>query len=397
MQLSEKALAIQPSLTLGIDALSKEMKKSGKDVIGFGAGEPDFDTPQYIKDEAVRALQKGLTKYTPASGIPELKQAVCARYKRKYGLEYAPGQVVVSNGGKHSLFNVFQAILNPGDEVIIPSPYWLTYPELVKMAGGTPIFVKAGAENCFEPAAEDIRAAITEKTRAIIVNSPSNPCGCVYSKKCLEEIASICQEYELYIVSDEIYDELAYGEPCASIAGVSEDAKARTIVVNGVSKAYAMTGWRIGYAIAPAAVAKVMESYQSHSTSNPCSIAQYASAAALDGPQEELAEMVRVFDERSTLMHRLINDIPGLSCARPAGAFYAFASIAGVLGRRYQGEEITGSVKFAELLLKHKLVAVVPGIAFGADDHVRLSYATSNQNIQKGLERIAEFCREIHG
>ncbi|MBC8539325.1 pyridoxal phosphate-dependent aminotransferase [Christensenellaceae bacterium NSJ-63] len=395
MQISKKALGISPSLTLGIDALSKEMKQAGKDVVGFGAGEPDFDTPAYIKEAAVAAIGEGKTKYTPASGILELKQAVCDRYKNKFGLEYAPAQVVVSSGAKHSLFNTFAAILNPGDEVIIITPYWLTYPELVKMADGVPVFVEAREEDGFAPCSADIEAAVTKKTRAIIVNSPSNPCGCVYSEKCLREIARLAEKHDLYIVADEIYDELIYTGKAMSIAMMSDDAKARTIIVNGMSKAYAMTGWRIGYTIAPAEVAKVMGSYQSHSTSNPCSIAQYASVAALTGPQEDKARMVEVFASRSRLMAGLINAVPGMSCREPEGAFYIFASIRGLIGKKYRGEVITGSVKFAELLLENELTAVVPGIAFGADDYIRLSYATSEENIKKGLARIEKFCREV--
>ncbi|MBQ9942728.1 MAG: pyridoxal phosphate-dependent aminotransferase [Christensenellaceae bacterium] len=395
MQVSKKAMAIAPSLTLGIDALAKQMRKEGKDVVGFGAGEPDFDTPQDIKDAAIAAILQGKTKYTPASGLEELKQAVCGRYERKFSLTYDPAQVVISNGAKHSLFNVFQAVINPGDEVIIPAPYWLTYPELVKMADGVPVIVETKEENNFEPEVEAIRAAITPATRVILVNSPSNPCGCVYSKACMEGIAALAKEFDLYILADEIYDELTYTDFGTSIATLSEDTKARTIIVNGMSKAYAMTGWRMGYTIAPGDVAKVMGSYQSHSTSNPCSVTQYASIAALNGPQEEVAAMVKVFETRSHLMNELINAIPGMSCRQPEGAFYAFANISGVIGKKYNGQQITGSASFAEVLLKEKLTAVVPGVAFGADEYIRLSYANSEENIKKGLARIAEFCSEL--
>ncbi len=395
MELSKKATAIAPSLTLKIDALSKQMKAEGKDVIGFGAGEPDFPTPTYIKEAAKEALDKDFTRYTPASGMLELKKAVCARYKRKYGLSYAPEQVVISSGAKHSLFNAFQAILNPGDEVIVLSPYWVTYPELVKMADGAPVFVETSAENNFRADAEQIEAAITDKTRAIILNSPSNPCGCVYGRDVLEKIGALAVKHDFYIISDEIYDELNYGEPITSIATIGEEVRKRTIIVNGMSKAYAMTGWRIGYTLSDASIAKVMGSYQSHATSNPCSIAQYASVAALNGDGTDVAEMVEAFKKRSRLMYKLVNDIPGLSCKLPEGAFYIFVSIKGCIGKSINGQVIDGSISFAEQLLKEKNVAVVPGIAFGADEYIRLSYATSEENITKGLARIDSFCREL--
>ena len=395
MELSKKATAIAPSLTLKIDALSKQMKAEGKDVIGFGAGEPDFPTPTYIKEAAKEALDKDFTRYTPASGMLELKKAVCARYKRKYGLSYAPEQVVISNGAKHSLFNAFQAILNPGDEVIVLSPYWVTYPELVKMADGAPVFVETSAENNFRADAEQIEAAITDKTRAITLNSPSNPCGCVYGRDVLEKIGALAVKHDFYIISDEIYDELNYGEPITSIATMGEEVRKRTIIVNGMSKAYAMTGWRIGYTLSEASIAKVMGSYQSHATSNPCSIAQYASVAALNGDGTDVAEMVEAFKKRSRLMYKLVNDIPGLSCKLPEGAFYIFVSIKGCIGKSVNGQVIDGSISFAEQLLKEKNVAVVPGIAFGADEYIRLSYATSEENITKGLARIDSFCREL--
>ena len=395
MELSKKATAIAPSLTLKIDALSNQMKAEGKDVIGFGAGEPDFPTPTYIKEAAKEALDKDFTRYTPASGMLELKKAVCARYKRKYGLSYAPEQVVISSGAKHSLFNAFQAILNPGDEVIVLSPYWVTYPELVKMADGAPVFVETSAENNFRADAEQIEAAITDKTRAIILNSPSNPCGCVYGRDVLEKIGALAVKHDFYIISDEIYDELNYGEPITSIATIGEEVRKRTIIVNGMSKAYAMTGWRIGYTLSDASIAKVMGSYQSHATSNPCSIAQYASVAALNGDGTDVAEMVEAFKKRSRLMYKLVNDIPGLSCKLPEGAFYIFVSIKGCIGKSINGQVIDGSISFAEQLLKEKNVAVVPGIAFGADEYIRLSYATSEENITKGLARIDSFCREL--
>lgn len=397
MQLSKKALAIAPSLTLKISAMSAEMKKNGIDVIGFGAGEPDFDTPQYIKDAAIEALEKGMTKYTAASGSNELKQAVCERYQKKYGLTYEPSNIVISNGAKHSLFNACQAILNPGDEVIIIAPYWVTYPELVKMADGVPVIVEAvereaREEDDFQPNIERIRRAITSKTKAIIINSPSNPCGCVYEKERLEKLAALAKEFDLYIISDEIYDELVYDRYQAySIASFGEDAKERTIVVNGVSKAYSMTGWRIGYTLSNEKIAKVMGSYQSHATSNPCSIAQYASVAALTGPQDEKKKMLEAFAKRRILMADAINAIDGLSCLVPEGAFYIMMNIRQLLGKKSNGREIKGSMDFCEYILEQNKVALIPGIAFGADHHVRLSYATSEENIKEGIKRIGEF------
>ncbi len=392
MQLSEKALAISPSLTLKITAMAKDMKARGLDVVGFGAGEPDFDTPQHIKDAAIEAVKRGMTKYTPASGTLELKKAVCANLKSIYGLHYETSQIVVSNGAKHSLFNAFQAILNPGDEVIIIAPYWLTYPELVKMADGVPVYVEAKESNNFEPLAQDIEAAVTDKTKAIIVNNPSNPCGCIYSQKTIEDIAAIAQKHDFFIISDEIYGELVYdGQQHLSIANVSKDAYDRTILVNGLSKTYAMTGWRIGYTASAPEVAKVMGSYQSHATSNPCSIAQFAGVEALVGPQDEIIKMREEFDERRKMMVKLINEIDGVSCLTPMGAFYVMLNISKLKGRKLDGEEIKGSIDFSEKLLEKKLAAVIPGAAFGADDFVRLSYAISREAIEKGISRIAEF------
>ena len=299
---------------------------------------------------------------------------------------------MISNGAKHSLFNAFQAILNPGDEVILISPYWLTYPELVKMADGVPVYVEAKEANNFEPLAEDIEAAVTDKTKAIIVNNPSNPCGCIYSQKTIDDIAAIAKKHDFFIVSDEIYGELVYdGNKHLSIANVSEDAYERTILVNGLSKTYAMTGWRIGYTASTPEIAKVMGSYQSHATSNPCSVAQFAGVEALVGSQDEIAKMREEFDSRRKMMVKLINEIDGLSCLTPMGAFYVMLNISKIKGRSIDGEVIEDSVGFAEKLLEKKLTAVIPGAAFGADDFVRLSYAISSEAIEKGIGRIAEF------
>ena len=393
MILSNKALGITPSITLSIDALAKKLKKEGRDVVGFGAGEPDFDTPENIKEAAKKALDMGLTRYTPAAGMPELKSAIAQRLLNKYGLQYEADDIVVSNGAKHSLFNVFAAILNPGDEVIIPAPYWVTYPELVRMSDGVPVYVQTGSS--LKATADDIRSALTSKTKALILNTPSNPCGTVYTRKELEEIAAIAVDAQLFVVSDEIYDELIYEGEHVSIASLGPAIKENTIVVNGLSKTYAMTGWRIGYTASTRQLAKVMGAYQSHAASNPNSIAQYAGIEALNGSQDAIALMKESFDRRRKLLCGLINDISGLSCEIPGGAFYVMMNISGIKGKAYDGVPITNSLEFSEVLLKHTLTAVVPGVAFGADDYVRLSYAVKDENIVKGLARIKEFVQAL--
>jgi aspartate aminotransferase len=393
MVLSQKALGIAPSMTLSIDAMAKKLKQEGCDVVGFGAGEPDFDTPENIRTAAKKALDMGLTRYTPAAGMLELRNAIAQRFHDKYGLSYEPDDIVVSNGGKHSLFNVFAAILNPGDEVIIPVPYWVTYPELVRMSDGVPVFVQTGPS--LKATADDIRGALTSKTKALILNTPSNPCGTVYTRRELEEIAAVAVDADIVVVSDEIYDELVYDGEHVSIASLGPAIKENTIVVNGLSKTYAMTGWRIGYTASSRQVAKVMGAYQSHATSNPNSIAQYAGIEALRGPQDSVAQMKQAFDRRRKLLFNLINDIDGLSCEMPGGAFYAMVNISGIKGKTYDGVPINTSLEFAEALLKHTLTAVVPGAAFGADDYVRLSYAIKDENIVKGLARIKEFVQAM--
>lgn len=396
MNLSAKSLSIADSLTLAIDAKAKKMKAEGLDVVGFGAGEPDFDTPSFIKRAAKEALEKGLTRYTPASGISELKEAICRKFKEDNGLNYKPSQIIVSNGAKHSLYNAFQAILNPGDEVIIPSPYWVSYPELVKMADGVPVFAETRKEDDFKLRPDSLKKTITSKTKALVLNSPNNPCGCVYSSRELEVIAEIAVENQIFVVSDEVYEAIIYdGEQHISIASLGHQIKDLTIVVNGVSKTYAMTGWRIGYAAAHEDVVKVMSNVQSHTTSNPNSIAQYASLAALTGPKNEVKAMVAEFDERRRLMVERINSIPGLSCRTPKGAFYVMMNISEAIGKTYKGRRIDGSLSFADTLLDAQMVAVVPGIAFGADNYVRLSYAVSSDNIKKGLDRIKAFVKDL--
>ncbi len=391
--IADKAARVSPSSTLAIDSKAKAMKAQGIDVVAFGAGEPDFDTPKHIKDAAIAAILDGKTKYTPASGTPELKAAICRKLQRDNGLTYAPENIVVSNGAKHSLMNVFNAICNPGDEVIIPAPFWVSYPEMVKMADGVPVVLMTKEENDFKFTAKELEAAITPKTRALVLNTPSNPTGMVYSKEELLAIADVCVRHDLYVVSDEIYEHLVYGEFPTSIAALGEEIFKRTIIVNGVSKTYAMTGWRIGYTACCAEVAKVMSNIQSHATSNPNSVAQAAAIAALDGPMDEMLKMKAAFDERRQYMVKRINGIDGVSCREPKGAFYVMMNISALKGKTLGGVKIETSDDFANAFLDKALVAVVPGSGFAADDYVRWSYATSMENIQKGLDRLEEFLK----
>lgn len=396
MRISQRCQRVTGSLTLAIDAKAKEMKQKGIDVVGFGAGEPDFDTPEHIRKAAKDALDLGKTRYTPAAGMPELRQAICDKLKRDNGLDYVPQQIVVSNGAKHSLFNSFQALLEEGDEVIVPGPYWVSYPEIVRMAGGVPVIVEGTEENNFKPTIDDFRAAVTDKTRAVVINSPNNPNGFVFTREELQAIGDLAIEKDLSIVSDEIYEFLVYdGAEHISIASLSPEIKERTIVINGMSKAYAMTGWRIGYTASPLNAAKAMTNFQSHSTSCPNSIAQYAALTALSGPDDQLKSMVAEFDRRRRRIVELINEIPGLSCKPPKGAFYVMMNISGLFGKRYNGAPIVDSMSFTQLLLDNSHVAVVPGAGFGADAYVRLSYATSMENIEKGLARIKEFVGKL--
>ena len=396
MRISQRCQRVTGSLTLAVDAKAKEMKQKGIDVVGFGAGEPDFDTPEHIRKAAKDALDLGKTRYTPAAGMPELRQAICDKLKRDNGLDYVPQQIVVSNGAKHSLFNSFQALLEEGDEVIVPGPYWVSYPEIVRMAGGVPVIVEGTEANNFKPTIDDFRAAVTDKTRAVVINSPNNPNGFVFTREELQAIGDLAIEKDLSIVSDEIYEFLVYdGAEHISIASLSPEIKERTIVINGMSKAYAMTGWRIGYTASPLNAAKAMTNFQSHSTSCPNSIAQYAALTALSGPDDQLKSMVAEFDRRRRRIVELINEIPGLSCKPPKGAFYVMMNISGVFGKRYNGAPIVDSMSFTQLLLDNSHVAVVPGAGFGADAYVRLSYATSMENIEKGLARIKEFVGKL--
>ncbi|MDR2514480.1 MAG: pyridoxal phosphate-dependent aminotransferase [Christensenellaceae bacterium] len=397
MKISKKVAAVQGSVTLAIDAKAKAMRAAGEDVIGFGAGEPDFDTPSHIRAAAVAAMEAGKTRYTPAAGELALQQAICAKLLRDNGLQYEPNQIVVSNGAKHSLFNIFQALLDEGDEVIVPSPCWVSYPELIRMAGGVPVFVKGEKSNKYKVGAAEIERAVSPKTKAILINSPNNPNGFVYSKEELSGIAALLPKRDLYAISDEIYEYLVYGgAEHLSIASLSGEAKARTIVVNGVSKAYAMTGWRIGYTASPVELAKAMTNFQSHSTSNPNSIAQHAAIAALNGPTDELKSMVAEFARRRDRIVALIRGIEGLGCVEPEGAFYVMVDISALFGKKLGQKAIEGSMSFTELLLSEEKVAVVPGDGFLEDDCVRLSYAVSMGSIEEGLKRIDRFVKKLH-
>ncbi len=392
MILSEKMSNISSSPTLAIDAKFKKMKADGIDVVGFGTGEPDFDTPDHIKMAAINAITAGFTKYTPASGTMDLRKAVAQKLENDNGVTYAPTDIVISNGAKHALVNAFYAILNDGDEVLIPKPFWVSYPEMVRIAGGVPKFIETTEDTKFKFSAADFEAAITPKTKAIVLNSPSNPTGMVYSEEELKSIADVAVKHNIFVVSDEIYEKLVYGSARhVSIASFGEDIKKLTIIINGVSKSYAMTGWRIGYTASAPEIAKIISNVQSHASSNPCSISQAAALAAISGPQEMVEAMRQEFKVRRDYMVKRINSIPGVSCINPDGAFYVFMSIKDLLGKEIKGKVINNADEFCEWLLECSKVALVPGTGFGADGYVRWSYATSMQNIKEGLDRLEDF------
>lgn len=396
MILSKKAERIAPSVTLAITETAKKMRDEGIDVIGFGAGEPDFNTPENIQEAAITAMKSGCTKYTATSGVLQLKKAIINKFKRDNNLEYNTSQIIVSTGAKQCLANVFASILNPGDEVIIPIPYWVSYPELVKLSDGVPVFIDTDEKNRFKYEIEKLEKAVSDKTKAILINSPNNPTGTVYSKNDLLQLAEFAKEHDLIIISDEIYEKLIYGDDKhISIASLSEDAYNRTIVINGVSKSYSMTGWRIGYAAGNEKVIKLMVNMQSHTTSNPNSIAQYASIEALNGDQRTVEVMKQEFKARRDYMINKINSIKGIYCSEPEGAFYVMINISGLYGKKAGNEIISDSVSFAKLLLEEMKVAVIPGAGFGADKYVRLSYATSMANIQEGLNRLEKFVNSL--
>ncbi|WP_291647842.1 pyridoxal phosphate-dependent aminotransferase [Clostridium sp.] len=396
MDLSNKAMKINPSITLEITAKAKGLKELGIDVVSFGAGEPDFNTPENIIESAIKAMNDGKTKYTPTSGILDLRKSICNKLKKDNELNYAVDQIVVSTGAKQSLANTFLSILNEGDEVIIPTPYWVSYPELVKLAGGVPIFVNTNKENDYKYSVKELRNLITSKTKAILVNSPNNPTGSIYTREELTEIAKLAKEYDLLIVSDEIYEKLIYdNEKHISIASISKDSYERTIVINGLSKAYAMTGWRIGYSASSKEIAKLMSSVQSHVTSNINSISQYAAIEALNGPQDSIKIMIKEFEKRRNYMINRINKIQGLSIIRPKGAFYIMVCIEKYFGKEFNGDIINSSLDFSKSLLNEENVAVIPGIAFGLDNYIRLSYATSMEIIEEGLNRLEKYLKKL--
>jgi aspartate aminotransferase len=381
---SQRVEALAPSVTLAIDAKAKEMKAAGIDVVGFGTGQPDFDTPDFIKDAAKKALDEGFTKYTAAAGIPELRQAIADKFKRENGLDYKASQIVASCGGKHSIYNVMMVLCEEGDEVIVPAPYWLSYPEIVKLAGATPVILETGDETDFKITPDQLREAITSKTRLFILNSPSNPTGAVYTPDEIKTLGDICVEKEVLILSDEIYEHLLYdGAVHKSVASFSQAHQDQTIIVHGLAKAWSMTGWRLGFIAAPEAIAKKIAAIQSHSTSNPTSFAQKGGVAALVEPMTHLAGWLEAFTERRAYACDKLSSIPGMSCYRSLGAFYLFPNIS---------KFALSSSEFCSRLLEEESVAAVPGLAFGADEYIRISYATSMEQIVKGLDRIEQFC-----
>ncbi|SDJ67939.1 pyridoxal phosphate-dependent aminotransferase [Sediminibacillus albus] len=388
MELANRVKTLTPSSTLAITAKAKELKKEGHDVIGLGAGEPDFNTPAHILEAAAKAMKEGHTKYTPAGGMMELKQAITDKLLSDQQLAYQADEVIVTNGAKHSLYTLFQVILNPGDEVIVPAPYWVSYPEQIKLAQGKPVIIEAKEENDFKITPEQVKQAATDRTKAIIINSPSNPTGVMYSKEELRQLGDVCLQNNLLIVSDEIYEKLIYTEePHVSIAELSKDLKNQTIIINGVSKSHSMTGWRIGYAVGNKEIIKAMTGLASHSTSNPNSIAQYAALAAYQGDQEKVEEMREAFQERLEKLYGWLTDIPGIACVKPKGAFYLFPNVS----KAVQSSGFQTVDDWVNALLEEEKVALVPGSGFGAPNNVRLSYAISLDQLEEAAKRIKRF------
>jgi aspartate aminotransferase len=394
--LSRRAQGLKPSPTLAINAKAKAMQAQGVQVISFGTGEPDFDTPENIKAAAVRALREGFTKYTASGGIPELKDAVIAKFQRDSGLSFKRSQILISCGGKHSFYNLAQALFDRGDEVLVPAPYWVSYPVMVALAEATPVIVETREENGFRMTPDELKARITPRTKALILNSPSNPTGCAYTEKELEQIAELALSRNFFIISDDIYEKIVYdGFRFVSIASLGEEVKKRTIIVHGVAKTYAMTGWRIGYTAGPEDIILAMDNIQSQSTSNPNSIAQKASIEALNGPQDDVEKMVKAFAERRGYIVDRVNKTPGVSCYNPAGAFYVFPNFSSYYGRSYGGKKIANSTDLADFFLDVARVAVVPGVEFGADPFERFSFATSMEAIREGLDRIEASLKKL--
>jgi aspartate aminotransferase len=397
IKVSDRVSSIAPSMTLAISAKANELKAAGEKVINFGVGEPDFNTPDHIIKAAKDAMDAGKTKYVAAAGLPALKESVVRKFKRDNNLDYKPSQIIICNGGKHAILNALAATINEGDEVLIPKPYWLTYPEVVKSCGGVPVFIYATPRHKYKVTAAQIEAMITPKTKMLIFNSPCNPTGSVYTEEEIREIAEVCLKYNIAVLSDEIYEKLIYGgETHFSIAAVSPEMKEMTIVVNGCSKSYAMTGWRLGYLAAPEHIAKAIASYQSHTTSNVNTMTQYAAIAALDGDEEPMRKMIKAFGERRDKMLEVLDSMKvlGLDYVKPDGAFYVMLLCYNLYGKSYKGRKVHGSMDVADILLTEKKVAVTPGICFGDDDAIRLSYALSMTDMLEGLKRIAEFAKE---
>ncbi len=397
IKISDRVRAIAPSMTLAISAKANELKASGASVINFGIGEPDFNTPENIVNAAKNALDKGYTKYVSASGLPELKKAIVKKLKDENNLEYDASQIIVSNGAKHSIFNALFATVDEGDEVLIPKPYWLTYPEIVKACGGVPVYVMATYRHGYKVTASQIENMITPKTKVLIFNSPCNPTGAVYTEAEIRKIAEVCERHNLTVISDEIYEKLVYGgETHFSIASVSPKMKEQTIVINGVSKSFAMTGWRLGYLACPEHLAKAISSFQSHSTSNVNTMTQYASVEALTGDNRAMLKMVETFGKRREFMLKKLEEMKeyGFDFVKPNGAFYAMLLCDNLYGRTFRGRKIRGSLDLAEMLLEYKKVAVTAGVVFGDDDFIRISYALSEEDISEGLKRIVEFAKE---
>ncbi|MFQ5451732.1 MAG: pyridoxal phosphate-dependent aminotransferase [Nitrospinaceae bacterium] len=396
MKFSQRIQRVKPSMTLDISVMAQELKAQGQDVIGFGAGEPDFDTPQNIKQAGIDAIQNNDTHYTPVGGTEALKEAILHKFKRDNGLVYRKDQIVVSCGAKHSFFNLAQALWEEGDEVIIPAPYWVSYPEIVRFAGALPVLVPTTAEEQFKVTPQQLQEVVTPRSRALILNSPCNPTGAAYTQKELEDLAEWALKNRILIVSDEIYEKITFDEfQHTSVASFSPEAQKNCVVINGVSKSYAMTGWRIGFLAAEREIAAQITKLQGQSTSNPTSISQAACIEALTGPQDQVTRMAEEFRKRRDIVIQRISRIPGLSCFRPVGAFYAFPDFSGFYGKTFQGQPLQGSIELNKFLLREGQVALVPGAAFGADGHSRLSFATSVENIGKGLDRIAEALNKL--
>jgi aspartate aminotransferase len=396
MKVSQRAQSVPASMTIAVTGRARELKAQGVDVVGFGAGEPDFDTPDYIKHAAIEAIRSGKTKYTAASGIPELRQAIAEKFKRDNNLDYTAEQIIVNVGGKHSVYEAMQAVLDPGDEVILPTPYWVTYPECVKLAEATVKVVETDKANRYKMTPDQLKAAITEKTALVIINSPSNPGGFSYTPDELRALAKVLEGSDIYVMSDEIYERLIYGETqFISFAALSDDAFRRTITLNGLSKAFSMTGWRLGYTAGPLDVIKAMGRLQSHMTSNPVTFAQYAAVIALGPEADQAIETMRVeFEKRAKVMADRLNSIEGIECAPVTGAFYCFPDVSAHYGRSINGTVISDSMDFSQALLEQVNVAVVPGVAFGCDNNVRLSFACSLEQINKGLDRLEQWLKK---